>query len=353
MHRSLLLALALLFALVAAILPQRTIEDVAARRAAELLDLPIARQGAPTEAAPPSAPLWRALLATSAFERAETGPVLRLGYVAADPSIAFLAARSARELLELPVTIGFETRPLWRALLESRAASRTDAGTTLRLYGVRLQTDAAYFPDIDHHWEARVSLAQGLAELAARDPSVGPFTLEGEINPVHGGANFLVLQEGDTQALEVTFDGDGGKERLRVERTRVPAAPNDAPLRSALVQGLLERAKTDPSLDGLRIEGEESPVPGGATLRFGRIGDGEYLTVTTLGATAVRAQRPWSQPAPMTQVLSPERLFLGGAALLTCCLAFVPRRPRKPAVGNCAPAAPSAGEHVEPEGNAS
>ncbi len=320
MNRVLLLSIALVLALAAAVLPRRSDEDLAARRAAELLDLSTASA---------ALPLWRALLASPALERTDAGPVLHLGATAADPTIALLSARTARELLELPCTSEGETRPLWRAILASPAAERTESGTTLRLYGVRLQADAAFFPDIDHHLEARLSLARGLEGLAARDPACAPFTLTGELDPVHGGANLLVVQQGTTQALEFSVDG-AQKTQLRVERSFLPEAPNDELLRAALVHGLLERAHGDPAFASLRIEGEESPVPGGATFRFGRVGDTEMLSFQPVGSAPTRVSRPWAEPRAGARFATPGRIGLAGSAFLVLLLAFARGGPRKP-----------------------
>jgi hypothetical protein len=348
MNRALLLALALVLALAAAVLPRRSPDDLATRRAAELLDLPVQTSGPAVEAQAPAPSLWRALLSSSAFERTNAGPVLRLGWVAADPTVAQLAARQARELLELPCTVAGEKMPLWQAVLASPAAVHDERGTTLRLYGVRLLTDAAAFPDVDHHYEARLSLAHGLEELARSAAPGEPFTLAGELEPVHGGANFLVLQEGERQALELTIDR-ANFPSLRVERTGRPEAPNDATLRLVLVRGLLSRAASDPAFANLDIEGEEAPASGGPTVRFSRIGDEEVLVVTPIGGAPMRVARPWTEPEAIAQVLSPERVALAGAALVLAGMALVPRAGRRRATP-AAPAAPQGGVSATPAG---
>src|SRR5688572_24026220 len=115
--------LAVLAALVALVRPPRVTDPLAPETLARLVAQPVDPvPGAPAGLEGPT-PFWKALLAPPLVELTESGRVLRLGRVVADPSAARGSAESAGELLELEAAgpDGPLGVPLWRAMLERAA----------------------------------------------------------------------------------------------------------------------------------------------------------------------------------------------------------------------------------------
>lgn len=301
-------------------------EHQAARAAYQMLDLAVALPG-PGANAPTDAPragaaggathdsgpaFWQVFLEASVEPASEPPsdppsepigrPVLRLGAVRADPQPARLSADCAGELLALPTRTSFGVEapgapPLWRALLEGPAAQRDPetGGVRVRLHGCRHSADPAFQPMIEESYFARLSIATALQELAADHPEFQPLVVEGIEVPGPGdrpGLNFEVQLMGPLQVLTVTLHRAEGPP-LYAQRPWSADPPNDAIARRSLVEGLRQRAGTDPRYAELQIEGVLEPVPGGIDLRLEYFGERQALAASLRDGRTLKVARPW------------------------------------------------------------
>lgn len=277
--------------------PQRSPESLALDVAPQLLDLvpTTARNGGRGTSG--DRPLWKTLLERAALAAPDGTPTLKLGRIHADPTIARQAAEAAGELLLLPAMQGAtETGvPLWKALLDGPAATRSEGGTAVKLYGCRFTADIDAAAAIEDTYHARLALARALREIVAQHPEYGPLTIEGEETPVQGGANFEVQLVDDAHMLEITVDRAAAA-ALGARRTWRPGAPNDEAARRAIVGGLRARAGADPAFARLVIEGEAAPVPGGVDVRIEALYGRLALDVKLSDGSHLSASRPWTPP---------------------------------------------------------
>lgn len=264
----LLVALALALAVTALVRRAQISTPYARATLLTLLEQPVDRApGAPDG---PRPPFWKTLLAPPFTEPGDTGPVLRLGRVLADPSAARGSADSAGELLALEAggPQGKLGIPLWRAILTGPSTELDPGvGRTLKMYGCRHSADADAAPVIEDSYAARLALAAALRAHAAEEDAVEPLTLVGELTPARGGVNFDVQLVGNTQAVSVTFDGHRDV-RYSAARTHRPEAPNDERARARLVELLHLLAAQEPALGALRLEGGSTPATNGVDLRL-------------------------------------------------------------------------------------
>ena len=98
------------------------------------------------------------------------------------------------------------------------------------LHARAVQVDQVHLPgagEADRR-DGRVAAPARLLHRAQRDRERlrHLFAVQGEQVPVRGGANFELRLTGDTQTLELTFDGHPGESHV-VERTLRTSAPND------------------------------------------------------------------------------------------------------------------------------
>lgn len=312
MQRTLPLLLVALLALgLAGILTRTrpTPEHQAAETAYQMLDLavqpPGAAEGAPEGTVPAAGPpFWRAFLEATVQPAGgpDARPRLRLGEVRADPQPSRLSADCAGELLALPARTAFDVEtpgaaPLWRVLLEGPAARR-DPGTggiRLRLYGCRHSADPVFQPVIEESYLARLSIARALEELAADHPEFQPLVVEGVEVPERAdlvALNFDVQLMGPVQAVTVTLHRAEGPP-LYAQRPWAAEPPNDPVARRSLVEGLRQRAGTDPRYADLEIEGVEAPVPGGVDLRLEYFGERQALAAALRDGRTLKVSRPW------------------------------------------------------------
>jgi hypothetical protein len=303
-------------------------DQLSARSAPELLELPVL-PGPDGADGPARQPLWRALLEALPATPDGRGRLLALAGVHADPTRAQASAEAAGELLSLPAIAadgedlqGSGAGPLWKAVLAGPAAERSAAGIVLRLHGCRHSGDAAAAPALEDTYAARLSIASAFRRLAAEEPGHPPLTIEGEHEPVPGGANFEVQLLGDQHMLQVTVDGSA-QEALFARRTFRPDAPNDALLRAAFVSGLERLARQAPELGELRIEGLETALPEGVQVRLEHRGGTQTLTCRLPGAPALAVRR---DSGPLRDLRVP--LTRGASGVLLVLALLSGRRPR-------------------------
>jgi hypothetical protein len=248
--------------------------------------------------------------------------------VHADPTRARASAEAAGELLSLPAIdasgqgLDGDGRPLWKAVLQGPAALRTDAGIVLKLYGCRHSADAASAPALEDTYAARLSIAAAFRRLASHEPGWPTLTIDGEHEPVRGGASFEVQLLGDQHMLQVTVDGST-EQALFARRTFDPEAPNDEVLRAAFVSGLERLVRQAPELGELRIEGAQTPLPEGVEVRLELLGGIQTLTCRPPGGPPLVARR---QLEPRRELRVP--LTRGASGVLLVLALLSGRRPR-------------------------
>ncbi|HEB88811.1 MAG TPA: hypothetical protein ENI85_04500, partial [Deltaproteobacteria bacterium] len=144
---------------------------------------------------------------------------------------AELSALESYQLLELPVGPPpaegqtDDRPPLWKAVLDSPAAERTEDGLVLRLHGTRHVPAPEFGGDpILLHGTVRTSLIRGFRQFsqAAQDPRYHSLRID-EVPTETWGANFDFEFTGDHQRIHFGIDlPEGAFEPVTVEREWTP-----------------------------------------------------------------------------------------------------------------------------------